>query len=311
MLAAPVAVTGIGILSPLGIGREATAEALASGRANIEPPTLFDASLYGTQRAGEVPGFAPKAFVETPKTYLDRCTALTLAACYLAVRDANLPWAESAPVRRSISHGTAFGCLDSMVALTSRVQSSGARSASPIIFSHSFINAPASLAAIEYSVRGPAPTFASGDLAGAEALVYGASLVASGAVDFCLAGGTEALSEPLYAALDDAGRLAAGLTPAEAAVMLVLEPVKAVGDRGARILATISAAALAGEASEELVAIGASDVPLWSAPVDWGHAFGAEFPLRVSVAIITGLERAAVTMDTELGAAAVVLEATR
>lgn len=309
MLPAPVAITGIGVLSPLGIGREATAEALASGRVNLGPPTLFDATLYATQRAGEVPGFAPKALLETPKTYLDRCTALTLAACYLAVRDASLPWQQVAPERRSISHGTAFGCLDSMIALTSRVQASGIKSASPIIFSHSFINTPASLAAIEYSVRGPAPTFASGEWAGAEALVYGAVLVAKGAADFCLAGGTDALSEALYAALDDAGQLAAGLTPSEAAVMLVLEPLEVAEQRGARVRAVIAGAAVAGRVSQALAVAGATDLHPWAPPINWGHAFGAEFPLRVAAAIILGVERAAVVMDTDLGAAAVVLEA--
>lgn len=309
MQPAPVAVTGIGILSPMGIGRQATAEALASGRVNLGPPTLFDATLYAIQRAGEVPDYAPKAFLETPKTYLDRCTALTLAACYLAVRDAGLPWGETPPERRSVSHGTAFGCLESMMALTSRIQKAGLKSASPIIFSHSFINTPASLAAIEYSVRGPAPTFASGDLAGAEALVYGISLVASGAVDFCLAGGTDALSEALYAALDDGGQLAAGLTPTEAAIMLVLEPLEAAMERGASVSAVIIGAALSGQTRQALAAAGAEDAWPWAPPLDWGHAFGAEFPLRVAAAIITGVERAAVSLSTDLGAAAVVLEA--
>lgn len=309
MLPSPVAVTGLGILSPMGIGRHATAEALDGGRANLGPPTVFDAALYSVQRAGEVPGFVPKALLETPKTYLDRCSALTLAACYLAVRDAGLQWLESLPERRSLSHGTAFGCLDSMMAFTSRIQAAGAKSASPIVFSHSFINTPASLAAIEYSVRGPAPTFASGDLAGAEAIIYGAHLVGSGTVDFCLAGGAEALSEALYAALDDAGRLAAGLTPSEASVMLVLEPLEAALARGAGIVAVLTGAALAGSLSQALTAAGAENVQPWVAPLDWGHAFGAEFPLRVATAIIAGTERAAVGISTQLGGAAVVLEA--
>jgi 3-oxoacyl-[acyl-carrier-protein] synthase II len=299
----------MGLLSPLGIGREATAEALQAGRANVGVPKLFDASLYEMQAAGEVPDFDPKAHVETPKTYLDRCSALTLAACYLAVRDAGLGWRDVAPERRSLTHGTACGCLDSLLKVTAKIQQDGLKAASPMIFTHALVNSPASLAAIEYSVRGPAPTFACGPLAGGEALVYGADLVAAGDVDFCMAGGAEAMSEALYAAIDDAGGPVGASAVAEGAVMLVLETPEKAEARGATALGLIVGAALAENVDEAVKAAGGEGAEMWEPPVDWGYAMGAELPLRVAVAVMTAAgKRVAVTLKTGFGAAAVVVE---
>ncbi len=306
---APVAVTGMGLLSPLGIGREATAEALRKGRANVGLPTLFDALIYTMQVAGEVPDFDPKAHVETPKTYLDRCSALTLAACYLAVRDAALAWQDVAPARRSLAHGTACGCLDSLLKVTAKIQQAGIKTASPMIFTHALINSPASLAAIEYSVRGPAPTFACGALAGAEALMYGADVIAAGDADFCLAGGADAMSEALYAAVDDAGGPKGATAISEGAVMLVLESPEMAEARGATVLGRIVGVGLAENEAEALKAAGAEGVEAWTPPVDWGYAMGAEMPLRVAVALMTAKgKRVAVTQATGWGAGAVVVE---
>ncbi len=306
---APVAITGAGLLSPLGIGREATMGALREGRANIVAPTIFDASLYEMQTAGEVPDFDPKGHLETPKTYLDRCSALTLAACYLAVRDAALAWQEVDPARRSLSHGTACGCLDSLLKVTAKIQQDGARAASPMIFTHALINSPASLAAIEYSVRGPAPTFACGALAGAEAIMYGADVIAAGDADFCMAGGADAMSEALFAAIDDAGGPQGPSAISEGAVTLILESPEKAKARGARVLGTIVGVGLAENEAEALRAAGAEGAEVWARPVDWGYAMGAEMPLRVAVALMTAKgRRVAVTQATGWGAGAVVVE---
>lgn len=179
-----------------------------------------------------------------------------------------------------------------------------------MIFTHAFVNSPASLAAIEYSIRGPAATFSCGGLAGAEAVEYGYRLVRAREVDFCLAGAAEALSEPLYAALDESGALASGLTPAEAGVILVLEPPEAVQQRGGRPLALIRGCAVAGSLAEARAAAEANDGEIWRPPVDWGDAFGAQFPLLLAAAVISpGTPRQLVVAhETALGAAAAVVE---
>jgi 3-oxoacyl-[acyl-carrier-protein] synthase II len=310
-VAAGVAITGCGVLSPLGVGWEATQAALQARAVNLGPPTSFDASLYDTPQVAEVPRFDPKALLETPKTYLDRCSALTLASCYLAVRDAELAWRTCPPTRRSLSHGTAFGCLETLLAVTARLRQHGTRSASPMLFTHAFINSPASLAAIEYSIQGPAPTFAGGRLAGAEAIEYAMHLVSEEEVDFCLAGGAEALSEPLYAVLEAAGELERGLVPAEAAVLLVLEPLSAAEARGARVRALLRGCAVGHHEADALAAAGATQAERWQPPVRWGDAFGAQFPLLLAACLAapdTQGQRVAIALETSLGAAAALVE---
>jgi 3-oxoacyl-[acyl-carrier-protein] synthase II len=310
-----VAVTGVGILSPLGIGRERVAEALASG--NFEPGevTLFDTSVYSRCTASQVPEFDVKSLVETPKTYLDRCSALTLAACYLAVRDAALAWRDMPAERRGLSHGTAFGCLDSLLAVTERIRKQGTRAASPMIFSHAFANSPASLVAIEYSVRGPAATFCMGRVSGAEAMEYGLSRVAADDVEFCLAGGSEALSEVLYAALDDGGELASGMVPAEGAAMFVLEACERAEGRGRKPLAVLEASAVAGSGQEAMRAAGIRADMVWRPAVEWGDAFGAQFPLLLAAAVVArdlrNGDRVGVVCESRDGAGAAVLEVVR
>lgn len=310
-----LAVTGLGVLSPLGVGREAFSRELVAGAYRPGAPRLFDASIYETQVAAEVPEFDLKQLVETPKTYLDRCSALTLAACFLAVRDASLPWKDSAEERRGLSHGTAFGCLDSLFAVTGRMRRQGARAASPMIFTHAFVNSPASLVAIEYSLRGSAATFADGSLSGAEALAYGRERVAADEVDFCLAGGAEALSEALYAALDEEGRVSEGFVPAEGAAMLVLElPARAEG-RGVPPLGLLLGCVVAGSVGDARAVLGAGEEDLWEPPVDWGDAFGAQFPLLLGAALCApgarDGDRLLVTLECELGAAAALAEVAR
>ncbi len=310
-----VAVTGLGVLAPLGVGREAFSRCLAAGAYQPREPRLFDASIYETQVAAEVPEFDLKQLVETPKTYLDRCSALTLAACFLAVRDASLPWQDSDADRRGLSHGTAFGCLDSLLAVTGRMRRQGTRAASPMIFTHAFVNSPASLAAIEYSLRGSAATFADGSLSGAEAVAYGQGRVAAGDVDFCLAGGAEALSEALYAALDEEGEAGDGFVPAEGAAMLVLEPPERAERRGARPLGLLLGCAVAGSAGDARAVLGAREEDVWEPPVDWGDAFGAQFPLLLSAALCApdarDGDRLLVVLACELGAAAALVEVAR
>lgn len=286
-MAEAVAVTGIGILCPLGIGREQVALALDQAQfAPGDAADAFDGAIYDGPPIAQVPAADLREWMETPKTYLDRCSALTLAACYLAVRDAHLPWQDIPPERRALSHATAFGCLDSLMAVTERMRQHGTRAASPMIFTHAFANSPASIAAMEYSVQGPAATFSTGSLAGADALAYGVQRVAGGDVDFCLAGGAEALSEPAYAAMAELGHLSEASIMAEGAAMLVLEPLSRAEGRAARPLALIRACCVAGDAEAALEAAGAEGLEPYRPSVDWGHAFGAQFPMMVAAAII-------------------------
>lgn len=146
-----------------------------------------------------------------PKTYLDRASLLALCAASLALRDAGL----SAPLGPNfgLALGTRFGCIETMRAFEEKLHSSGARGASPLLFSHSYFNSPAALIAIEWEISGHHAPFCGPD-AGWDAVCAGRDAIALEHAETMLCGGVEALS----VARGWAGESA----PAEAAFFVVL-----------------------------------------------------------------------------------------
>lgn len=270
-----IAVTGIGAVHALGVGVEPLLAALRAGR---EPQAdLLDAD------------FDPEQLRETPKTYMDRCADLALAACYLAVRDAGLAWqgvehpAED-PERLGAALGTAFGPLDSMLNMTGRVQQKGLRFGSPMIFTHAFINTPSALIAIEYDLRGPNMTHTLGDASSAAALAYALTMMRAERADLMLVGGAESLAEPLVAAMDAEGFEGA---LGEGAAILVLETAEHAAARGATPLAELTGAACLAPCREDageraLLAAGSECARVIDAASVCGHTFGASVALSAA-----------------------------
>lgn len=237
----PIVITGFGILSPLGIGVEETALALREG----VPAPGFSTRLQAT--AAEVPAFELAACGPTPKAYLDRQSELLLAACGLAFRHAAIDPARLAPERSGILAGTAWGGQDTMSAFFDDYAKKGPRLVKPFLFPHAYFNTAVSLAAIEWSLRGPHQAFASGRIAAGQALIEACDLLRANEADCILVGGCEALGPTLLRNLTAIGDLdRAGHVPGEAAAMLVLERASTAQARGAQTQATILGLALTG-----------------------------------------------------------------
>jgi 3-oxoacyl-(acyl-carrier-protein) synthase len=236
----PIVITGIGILSPLGIGMEETIAALREGDSALLPCARFQPPEGVSPLAGEVPGFQMDAFGVSPKTYLDRTSELLLAAAGQALQHAGLAdTASRSPERTGLQVGTAWGCLDTQSAFFADYVQKGPRLVKPLLFPHAYFNTAISLVAIEWSLRGPHQAFASGRAASGQALVEACDLLRDGLADVMLAGGCEALGPTRFRAL-----AASGLAPGEAGVMLVLERRSHAATRGAPVLATVLGAGL-------------------------------------------------------------------
>jgi len=164
-----------------------------------------------------------------------------------------------------------------------------------MIFTHSFANSPASLAAIEYKIEGPVTTTCTGDTSAATAIQYAFDVVRWGRADIMLAGGADALSEPLISAINAAGGLPGGAVAGEGACLWVLEGLQAAEARGARVLAELLGVGL-GSASMD----GGTDHALLAAVDDagrpgppevylpsgaYGHTFGASAALHGAAAM--------------------------
>ncbi len=254
-----VIVTSVGAITPWGLGLEALLDGLASEEELPSPAKCPKVDL------GQ--------YLPSEKTYLDRCSELALVAAALALREGGLldenrllrlplsrrekgsggeAAAGETPAladRIGLGLGTAYGCLDSMYANTQRVQTKGARLASPLLFMHSFVNAPASLIAIEWGIRAPGATFTDGGLSAASALYWACDLLRRGTVDAMLVGGVEALSEPLVRSMvggrwpveGSGGDRGLAACPIEAAAVFLLERAEFAHTRGASVLAELAA----------------------------------------------------------------------
>jgi 3-oxoacyl-[acyl-carrier-protein] synthase II len=297
-----VLVAGLGPISAIGIGREDFAEGLAEGREGIREVHSFNPAAYDFDLAAECLDFAVEDYIESEKTYLDRCSELTLAACALALEDAGLKPGNVAPERLGLALGSAYGALDSMWAHTERVQRRGVRRASSVLFLHSFANTPTSLASIEFDIQGPVATFCSGMASSGAALQFGADLIADGRADVVLAGGVDALSETLYAALDDEGRIGPDFVPGEGAALLALASPDALEACGASPLAEVlavglgnepldgeAAARAAGERALAQAGLAEDSAQSLSPPAEYGRPFGATCAMDVCAAICRNL----------------------
>lgn len=284
-------ITGMGPICAVGIGSEDFAEGLIENRdGRTAPQRLCDHTTFA--QLAECVDFVVEDYLESEKTYLDRCSELTLAACHLAFRDAGLNWHDLDHPRAGLCVGTAMGCLDSMANLTARVQKRGVRFGSPVIFTHSFANSPTSLAAIEYDLQGPTSTFCTGDISAAAALDYARRIIADGRADVVIAGGVDALSAPLLHAL--AG-IEYSAVPGEGACFLVLESEEHARARGAVVRGELAAVTLgAGSRAEQAAAAvqeaghDAADVAVFAPRDTYGHTFGASLALSAAEWLLAG-----------------------
>ena len=314
-----VVVTGIAPISAIGIGHEDFADGLAQGRVGLRPAERLDGSAYGYASLAECLDFVVEDYLESEKTYLDRCSEFALAAVHLALEDAHVDRETLDHTRFGLCLGTAYGCLDSMMNTTERVQKKGARFSSPLIFTHTFANAPTSLAAIEFKIQGPTATFCVGDVSAAAAMQYAFDVLSHGRADIILAGGVDVLSASLLAGIN----LPEDVVPGEGACLLVLERADYARARGATVLAELAAVEMRvtgpnapailplsvperGPGGEAVVLPPLHAMERGAGGVRWGHTFGASAALAAAAAICRLDQEAEITLSDPGGQSATI-----
>ena len=239
----PVFITGLGIVSALGADALENAAALREGE-----PALFPLSRFALPEAGEPPlvGETPDldlaACGVSPKSYLDRASQLFLAACGMAFQRAGLTAEKLAALQAGVMSGTAWGCMGTAELFFADYILKGPRLVKPFLFPHAYSNTAVSLAAMEWSLKGPHENAASPTTASGIALVEGFDLIRAGQSQLIAAGGTDALSATSLRA-----RTACGATaPAgEGAAVLVLESESSASARGVKLLGRLLGCGLA------------------------------------------------------------------
>ena len=250
-------VTGIGVISPIGIGKAPFWSALTNGAIGIKKVSLFETDRLPCHTAGEASDFAPAVFLgQKGLKYLDRSTQLAAAATSLALADAGLVAAAGARVDIGLVLGTTFGSVDSITGFDRQILAEGPRSVTPMAFPRTVINSPAGHVAIRFGLTGLNATLAAGSVSSLQAIAYAADFVELGRADVLLAGGVEELALASYAGYCAANMLSgtcggcaehaapfdvrrSGLILGEGAALLAIESAEHAAARGATIFAEV------------------------------------------------------------------------
>ncbi len=306
-----VVVTGLGLVTPIGIGHEAVWARLQTDRSAVAPITRFDPSPFRSQIAAEIRDFDPVAMLSARQARrTDRCSQLALAAARLALEDAALVLDRVPPDRAGVLMGTALGGIGFAETENAKYLAGGLREVDPLLALTVFGGALSCNLAIAHGISGVNVTNSMSCASGTLAIGEAFRAIASGAADVVLAGGSEApLVELCYGSFsliramstrNDAPEAASrpfdtgrdGFVMGEGAAVLVLEALDFAEARGATILAEVAGFGLTNDAfhmtqprEDGREAIRAMRMALQEAgcephEVEWVNAHGSATPLN-------------------------------
>lgn len=193
-----VVVTGVGLVSPLGIGTAATWEGLAAGRSGAGPITRFDSSDFSTRIACEVKGFDPLDYADRRDARkMDTFIQYALAASLFAVEDAGLETPLTDPDRTGVVISSGIGGFETIEREHRKLLEKGPRRISPFFVPAMVVNLAAGWVSIRLGAKGPNSAMATACSAGAHAVGEAFRLVRYGHADVMVAGGAEATITPM------------------------------------------------------------------------------------------------------------------
>ena len=191
-------VTGVGLVSPLGIGTSATWEALCEGRSGIGPITKFDASGYAARIAGEVQGFDPLAFISRKDVKkMDVFIQYAIAAADFARADARLEVTPDIAPRVGVYIASGIGGFSTIEREHHALIKGGPRKISPFFIPAAIINLAAGQVSIRLGAKGPNSATCTACSASAHAVGDAFETILRGDADVMVAGGSEAAITPM------------------------------------------------------------------------------------------------------------------
>ena len=253
-----VVVTGVGLVSPLGIGTQANWEALSAGQSGIGSITRFDASQFSARIAGEVKGFDPLQFVDKKDVKkMDVFIQLAIAAADFAMADATLTVSPECATRTGVFIASGIGGFSTIEREHKALLEGGPRRISPFFIPAAIINLAAGQVSIRFGAKGPNSATCTACSASAHAIGDAFEIIRRNDADVMIAGGSEAAITPMgvggFAAMralstrnDDPQRASRpfdkdrdGFVMGEGAGVIILEELEFARRRGASIYAEL------------------------------------------------------------------------
>jgi 3-oxoacyl-[acyl-carrier-protein] synthase II len=262
-----VVVTGVGLVSPLGVGTESTWQGILAGRSGIGPITSFDTSGHPVRFAGEVKEFDPLQWLE--KKEIKKCgrfIQFALAATSMAIAESGLRVRADNAARIGVIIGSGIGGFEVIEREHKLLLERGPDRVSPFFILSAIVNLAAGQVSVRLGAKGPSSAVATACTTGAHAVGDAFRLIQGGRADAMICGGTEASITPLaiagFAAMralstrNDAPERASrpwdvnrdGFVVGEGAGILVLEERELARRRGAPILAEVAGYGMSADA---------------------------------------------------------------
>ena len=250
--------TGVGLLTPLGIGTDSSWEAILAGKSGIGPITQFDATAFSCRIAGEVKGFDPAAYIEKKEIKkMGRFIQFAIAASDFAMQGSGLKVTPEIAEQVGVYIGSGIGGFEVIEREHLTLLQHGPRRISPFFIPATIINLASGYVSIRFGAKGPNSATATACTTSAHSIGDSFRMIQRGDADAMICGGTEAAVTPMgiggFAAMralstrnDEPERASRpwdkdrdGFVVGEGAGMLVLEEWEMARRRGARILAEI------------------------------------------------------------------------
>ncbi len=304
-----VVITGIGIISPIGSGREAYWDALKAGKNGIAPVTLFDASAFTTQMAGEVTDFEPEKYIDKKDAKrMDRFSQFAVGAAVMAAEDAGISKENMDPQRMGVILGNGIGGIGTLEKEHQKLLEKGPGRVSPFLVPMMIVNLASGNVAIALGAQGPCTTVVTACASGTNAMGDAYRLLQRGEADVVFTGGCEASITPMgFAGFctmkamstrnDDPGKASRpftadrdGFVMGEGAGVLVFETLEHAQKRGAKIYGEvagfgmtcdayhITSPAPGGEGAARSMKIALEDAGMKPEDVDYINAHGTSTP---------------------------------
>jgi 3-oxoacyl-[acyl-carrier-protein] synthase II len=246
-----VVITGIGLLTPIGTGKDVFWKALIGGGCGIRPVASFDTSAFPVHLGGEVQDFDPVKYLKrrSPES-MGRGSQLSIAAARMAIEDSGINLSDYDRHRVGVSMGTTSG-EPQIVEQYNDIRKSQGLDAMPKDLAPKYpCHVIPGNIAVELELHGPCLMIPTACAAGNYAIGYGYDMIRTGRTDLMVAGGADPFSRITYMGFARLGAIAPercqpfdknrqGMVPGEGAAVMVLEPMEAAKARGAHIYAEV------------------------------------------------------------------------
>jgi 3-oxoacyl-[acyl-carrier-protein] synthase II len=261
-----VVITGVGLITPLGIGVEETWPALCAGKSGIGEITRFNASAYDTRIAGEVKGFNAEDFMPRKEARrMETFIAYAIAATRMAIEDAGIIIDERNAGRVGVLTGCGLGGLNMLEITAHTVDTKGPQRVSPFFIPMLIGNMAPGMISIMFGAKGPNSSVATACAAGSHAVGDAYEIVKYGRADAMITGGVESVitrtciagfgaMKALSTRNDDPQKASRpfdrdrdGFVVGEGSGILIIESLEHALDRGARIYAEIVGYGMSGD----------------------------------------------------------------